>query len=25
VNCVNCSKTLVTHVIYPEPSETFSG
>jgi CBS domain-containing protein len=25
VNCVNCSRTLVTHVIYPEPSETFSG
>lgn len=25
VNCVNCSKTLVTHVVYPEPSETFSG
>ena len=25
VYCVNCSKTLVTHVIYPEPSETFSG
>jgi CBS domain-containing protein len=25
VNCVNCSKTLVTNVVYPEPSETFSG
>lgn len=25
VHCVDCSKTLVTHVIYPEPSETFSG
>jgi len=25
VNCVNCSKTIVTHVVYPEPSETFSG
>ncbi|HUK79508.1 MAG TPA: CBS domain-containing protein [Nitrososphaerales archaeon] len=25
VNCVSCSKTLVTKVIYPEPSETFSG
>ncbi len=25
VNCVNCSRTIVTHVIYPEPSETFSG
>lgn len=25
VHCVNCSQTLVTHVIYPEPSETFSG
>ena len=25
VNCVNCSKTIVTKVIYPEPSETFSG
>jgi len=25
VNCVNCSRTLVTHVIYPDPSETFSG
>jgi len=25
VNCVNCSRTLVTHVIYPEPTETFSG
>lgn len=24
-NCVNCSKTLVTKVVYPEPSETFSG
>jgi signal-transduction protein with cAMP-binding, CBS, and nucleotidyltransferase domain len=25
VNCVSCSTTLVTNVIYPEPSETFSG
>jgi len=25
VNCVNCSKTMVTNVVYPEPSETFSG
>ncbi len=25
VNCVNCSRTLVTNVVYPEPSETFSG
>ncbi|HXY56675.1 MAG TPA: CBS domain-containing protein [Nitrososphaerales archaeon] len=25
VNCVNCSKTIVTHVVYPDPSETFSG
>ena len=25
VHCVTCSRTLVTHVIYPEPSETFSG
>jgi CBS domain-containing protein len=25
VNCVNCGKTLVTSVVYPEPSETFSG
>jgi CBS domain-containing protein len=25
VNCVSCSRTLVTNVIYPEPSETFSG
>ena len=25
VNCVNCSRSLVTNVIYPEPSETFSG
>jgi signal-transduction protein with cAMP-binding, CBS, and nucleotidyltransferase domain len=25
VNCVTCARTLVTHVIYPEPSETFSG
>jgi CBS domain-containing protein len=24
-NCVNCGKTLVTKVVYPEPSETFSG
>ncbi len=25
VNCVSCSRTLVTHVIYPEPAETFGG
>lgn len=25
VNCVNCSRTLVTHVVNSEPSETFSG
>jgi len=25
VNCSNCSRTLVTHVIYPEPSETSGG
>ncbi len=25
VNCISCSKTLVTSVVYPEPSETFSG
>ena len=25
VHCVVCSKTLVTNVIYPEPSETFGG
>jgi signal-transduction protein with cAMP-binding, CBS, and nucleotidyltransferase domain len=25
VNCMSCSRTLVTNVIYPEPSETFSG
>jgi CBS domain-containing protein len=25
VNCVNCGRTLVTSVVYPEPSETFSG
>lgn len=24
-NCVDCSKTLVTNVVYPDPSETFSG
>ena len=24
-NCVNCGKTLVTSVVYPEPSETFGG
>jgi signal-transduction protein with cAMP-binding, CBS, and nucleotidyltransferase domain len=24
-NCVNCGETLVTNVVYPEPSETFSG
>lgn len=25
VNCVSCSSTLVTNVIYPEPSETTGG
>lgn len=25
VHCVSCSRTLVTHVIYPEPSETTGG
>ena len=25
VHCVNCSKTMVTNVIYPEPSETSGG
>lgn len=25
VNCVSCSRTLVANVIYPDPSETFSG
>jgi len=25
VNCVTCGKTLVTNVVYPEPSETFAG
>ncbi|HXW36515.1 MAG TPA: CBS domain-containing protein [Nitrososphaerales archaeon] len=25
VNCVSCSKSLVTYVSYPEPSETFGG
>ncbi|HUI22873.1 MAG TPA: CBS domain-containing protein [Nitrososphaerales archaeon] len=25
VNCVICSRTLVTNVVYPEPSETFAG
>lgn len=25
VNCVSCSRTLVSSVIYPEPSETFGG
>jgi CBS domain-containing protein len=25
VHCVTCAKTLVTNVVYPEPSETFSG
>jgi CBS domain-containing protein len=24
-NCVNCGKTLVSNIVYPEPSETFSG
>jgi len=25
VNCVSCSRTLVTSVIYPEPAETMGG
>jgi CBS domain-containing protein len=25
VNCVGCGRTIVTNVVYPEPSETFSG
>jgi signal-transduction protein with cAMP-binding, CBS, and nucleotidyltransferase domain len=25
VHCVTCGKTIVTKVVYPEPSETFSG
>lgn len=25
VHCVNCARTLVTNVVYPEPTETFSG
>ena len=25
VNCVNCSRTLVMNVVYPEPSETSGG
>ena len=25
VNCVDCSRTLVTHVIYPEPADTMGG
>jgi signal-transduction protein with cAMP-binding, CBS, and nucleotidyltransferase domain len=25
VNCVTCGRTLVTSVVYPEPSETHSG
>ncbi len=25
VHCVTCGKTIATKVIYPEPSETFSG
>jgi len=25
VNCVSCSRTLVSSVVYPEPSETFGG
>ncbi len=25
VNCVDCSRTLVANVVYPEPSETLSG
>ena len=25
VHCINCARTLVTSVVYPEPAETFSG
>jgi CBS domain-containing protein len=25
VNCVSCSRTMVANVVYPDPSETFSG
>jgi CBS domain-containing protein len=25
VNCVSCSRTIVSQVVYPEPSETFGG
>ncbi len=25
VNCVSCGRTLVTKVVYPDPSETFGG
>ena len=25
VHCVTCARTLVTNVVYPEPSETFAG
>jgi len=25
VHCVTCGKTLVSNVVYPEPSETFAG
>ena len=25
VNCVSCGRSVVTNVVYPEPSETFSG
>lgn len=25
VNCLSCSRTIVTNVSYPEPSETFGG
>jgi len=25
VNCVTCGRTLVSNVVYPEPSETFAG
>jgi CBS domain-containing protein len=25
VNCIDCSRTLVANVVYPEPSETFAG
>lgn len=25
VNCADCSRTLIAHVVYPEPNETMSG